>query len=96
MKSENHETCQGFLLLHLEAVVKIEKVLSKLQRQMPKTLTSPLAITCDHMWRCLSFRYLRSQLARNFLNFLPRPPHATTRHINKFRDFQTSFGFYII
>ena len=50
----------------------------------------------DHMWRCLAFRHLPSQLASNFLNFLPRPPHAITRHLDKFRDFWTSFGFYII
>ena len=49
-----------------------------------------------HMWRCLSFWYPTSQLARNLLNFLPQPPHAITRRLDKFRDFWTSFAFYII
>ena len=49
-----------------------------------------------NLWRCLGFRQPTSQLARNFLNFLPGPSHVITRHIDKFRDFRTSFGFYII
>ena len=50
----------------------------------------------DHMWRCLGFRHRTSQLARKLLNFLPQPLHAMTRHLDKFRDFRTSFAFYII
>ena len=37
-----------------------------------------------------------SQLAWKLLNFLPQPLHAMTRHLYKFRDFWTSFSFYII
>ena len=44
----------------------------------------------------INFRHLMSRVARNFLNFLPRAPHAMTRYLDKFRDFRTLFGFYII
>ena len=40
-----------------------------------------------HMWRCLGFWHPTSQLARNILNFLPQPPHAITRCLDKFCDF---------
>ena len=33
---------------------------------------------------------------RKLLIFLPQPLHAMTRHLDKFRDFWTSFAFYII
>ena len=46
--------------------------------------------------RGLGFWHPTSQLARNLLNFLPQPPHAITRRLDKFRDFWTSFAFYII
>ena len=49
-----------------------------------------------HMWRCLGFRHPTSQLTRSLLNFLPQPTHAITWHLAKFRDFRTSYGFYII
>ena len=56
----------------------------------------PLCRVCGHMWRCLGFRHRTSQLARKLLNFLPQPLHAMTRHLDKFRDFRTSFAFCII
>ena len=40
--------------------------------------------------------HTKSQLARNLLNFLPQPTHAIIWHLAKFRDFRTSYGFYII
>ena len=44
----------------------------------------------------LNFRHRTSQLAQKLLNFLSQPLHAMTRHLDKFRDFWTSFAFYII
>ena len=49
-----------------------------------------------NLWRCLGFTHRTSQLARNILNFLPQPTHAITWHLDKFRDFRTSYGLYII
>ena len=49
-KSKNHETCRGVVLSHVEAVVKIVKVSSKLWRRMPKTQTSPWASTRQNMF----------------------------------------------
>ena len=63
---------------------------------MSKSQTSPHVIIFDHMWTCVGFRHLVSQLARNLINFLPQPSHAITRRVAKFRDFLTSFGIYII
>jgi hypothetical protein len=48
------------------------------------------------MRRCLGFRHRTSQLPRNLLNFLAQPPHAISRYLDKYRDFRTSFAFYII
>ena len=44
----------------------------------------------------LGFRHRTSQLARKLLNFVPQPLHTMTRQLDKFRDFRTSFAFYII
>ena len=44
----------------------------------------------------MGFRHRTSQLARKLINFLPKPLHAMTRHLDKFRDFRTLFAFYII
>jgi hypothetical protein len=68
---------------------RIEKISSKLERQIPKTQTFPCVLS---HWSHVEM----SQLARNLLNFVTQPLHAITWHLDKFHDFRTSFRFYII
>jgi hypothetical protein len=72
----------------------IEKILSKLGCRMPKTQTSLVCYHINHMWRCLGFSHLTSQLALNLLNCCTQPLQVIARHPDKFRDFRTSFGFF--
>jgi hypothetical protein len=96
-KSENHETCLGVMLWHVEVVCK-----NWLDFEQVGTLdaSNPDISTHDqvwyHVWKCLGLRHPTSQLARNLLNCCIQPLHATTWPLDKFHDFRTSFGFYII
>ena len=93
-KFKNHETCWDVVISYVEAMIKIWEGLVHVvtyDAYKPQHLDMWYLI-----WRCLGFWHPTSQLARNLLNFLPQPPHAITRRLDKFRDFRTSFAFYII
>jgi hypothetical protein len=100
-RSSNITKLVGTSCYHMYRLcARIEKISSKLGRRMPITQTSLCVITLcyhiDHMWRCLGFKHLASQLTRNLLSCCTQPLHVITWLQDKFHNFRTSFGFYII
>jgi hypothetical protein len=66
--------------------------LSSMRQESRSSYALPcaMAITCNHMWRCLGFGYLTTQLARDFLNFFTTASTCDeniTRQVSSISDF---------